>query len=153
MIAYNNLAYISPHGAIDRGVMSQMRNTFSTRFGPSPFAEMIAELQRQHHAELELMYLDAARHYGLYGSEQISQFSPFHDRKHYVGAPPSVQYLKAMFVDYITAHRVVMKVDHTFDVNWFYSLLNLSLLLNFSSILNTWEASMASVFMKHRIQM
>jgi hypothetical protein len=144
--------------------MSQMRNMFSTRFGPSPFAEMIAELQRQHHAELELMYLDAARHYGLYGSEQISQFSPFHDRKHYAGAPPSVQYLKAMFVDYITAHQVfidcaqaclpadVMKVDHTFDVNWFYSLLNCSLLLNFSSILNTWEASMASVFMKHHIQ-
>jgi len=56
-----------------------MRNTFATRFGPSPFAEMMAELQRQHHAELELMYLDAARHYGLYGSEQVSQFSPFHD--------------------------------------------------------------------------
>ena len=46
-----------------------------------------------------------------------------------MGAPPSVQYLKAMFVDYISAHRVfidraqaclpadVMKVDHTFDVN------------------------------------
>ena len=109
--------------------MSQMRNTFATRFGPSPFAEMVAELQRQHHAELELMYLDAARHYGLYGSEQVSQFSPFHDQKHYAGAPPSVQYLKAMFVDYISAHRVfidraqaclpadVMKVDHTFDVN------------------------------------
>jgi hypothetical protein len=98
------------------------------------------ELQRQHHAELELMYLDAARHYGLYGSEQISQFSPFHDRKHYAGAPPSVQYLKAMFVDYITAHRVfidraqaclpadVMKVDHTFDVNWSYPRLNCCLI-------------------------
>jgi hypothetical protein len=92
---------------------------------------MMAELQRQHHAELELMYLDAACHYGLYGSEQVSQFSPFHDQKHYAGAPPSVQYLKAMFVDYISAHRVfidcaqaclpadVMKVDHTFDVNLF----------------------------------
>ena len=59
--------------------MSQMQNTFTTRFGPSPFAEMMAELQCQHHAELKLMYLDAASHYGLYGLEQVSQFSPFHD--------------------------------------------------------------------------
>jgi len=45
-----------------------MQNTFATHFGPSPFAEMMAELQQQHHAELELMYLDAARHYGLYSA-------------------------------------------------------------------------------------
>jgi len=47
----------------------------------------------------------------------------------YAGAPPSVRYLKAMFVDWLTAHRPfieraqaclpvdVMKVDHTFDVS------------------------------------
>ena len=49
-----------------------MQNTFATRFGPSLFAEMMAELQRQHHTELELMYLDAACHYGLYGSKCVS---------------------------------------------------------------------------------
>ena len=80
-----------------------MQNTFATCFGLSPFAEMMAELQRQHHAELELMYLDAACHYG-YTAPNVFLNSPFHDRKHYAGTPPSVQYLKAMFVDYVSAH-------------------------------------------------
>jgi hypothetical protein len=92
---------------------------------------MMAELQRKHHAGLELMYLDAARHYHLYGPGQIPEFSSFHDPLRYAGSPPSVQYLKAMFVDWLTAHRIfieraqaslpadVMKVDHTFDVRFF----------------------------------
>jgi hypothetical protein len=121
-------AYITACGAIDKGIMSQMCNTFATRFGPSPFAEMVAELQRKHHAELELMYLDAARHYNLHGVAQVPPFSAFNDKLRYAGVPPSVQYLKAMFTDWVTAHRVfmervqgslpanVMKVDHTFDV-------------------------------------
>jgi hypothetical protein len=121
-------AYITARGAIDKGIMSQMCNTFATRFGPSPFAEMVAELQRKHHAELELMYLDAARHYNLHGIARVPPFSAFNDKLRYAGVPPSVQYLKAMFTDWVTAHRVfmervqgslpanVMKVDHTFDV-------------------------------------
>ncbi|KAJ3710654.1 hypothetical protein C8R42DRAFT_729099 [Lentinula raphanica] len=120
-------AYISASGAIDRRIMSLMCNTFATRFGPSPFAEMMSELQHKHHAELELMYLDAARSYGYHGPAQVPEFSPFTDPLRYAGAPPSVQYLKAMFVDWVTAHRTfleraqaclpadVMKVDHTFD--------------------------------------
>lgn len=108
--------------------MAQMCNTFATRFGPSPFAEMISELQRKHHALLELMYMDAALHDGRYGPQEIPKFSSFDDPMGYAGAPPSVHYLKAMFVDWVTAHRVfieraqaclpadVMKVDHTFDV-------------------------------------
>ncbi|KAJ3818006.1 hypothetical protein F5880DRAFT_1687260 [Lentinula raphanica] len=107
--------------------MSLMCNTFATRFGPSPFAELMSELQYKHHAELELMYLDAARSYGLYGPAQVPAFSSFADPLRYAGAPPSVHYLKAMFVDWVTAHRTfleraqaclpadVMKVDHTFD--------------------------------------
>src|SRR6267154_2230413 len=95
-------AYITACGAVDRGVMSQMHNTFVTQFRPSPFAEMVAELQRKHHAELELMYLDAAHHYNLYCAAQIPPFSPFNDRLRYAGAPPSVQYLKAMFTDWVS---------------------------------------------------
>ncbi|KAJ3836764.1 hypothetical protein F5878DRAFT_247355 [Lentinula raphanica] len=107
--------------------MSLMCNTFATRFGPSPFAELMSELQYKHHAELELMYLDAARSYSLYGPAQVPAFSSFADPLRYAGAPPSVHYLKAMFVDWVTAHRTfleraqaclpadVMKVDHTFD--------------------------------------
>jgi hypothetical protein len=60
--------------------MSQMCNTFATWFGPSPFSEMMAEMQRKHHAELELMYLDAACHYGLHGTLQIPSFSTFSDK-------------------------------------------------------------------------
>lgn len=108
--------------------MSQMCNTFATRFGPAPFAEMMSEIQQKHHGEVELMYLDAARSYNLYGSDQIPAFSSFRDPLRYAGSPPSVQYLKSMFVDWLTAHRIfieraqaclpadVMKVDHTFDV-------------------------------------
>lgn len=106
-----------------------MCNTFATRFGPSPFAEMVSELQRKHHAELELMYLDAARHYNHYGSDEIPSFSSFSDALRYAGSPPSVNYLKSMFVDWASAYRIfmeraqaclpanVMKVDHTFDVS------------------------------------
>jgi hypothetical protein len=121
-------AYISACGAIDKGVMSQMCNTFATWFRPSPFSEMMAELQCKHHAELELMYLDAAHHYGLHGALQVPSFSTFSDKLRYAASPPSVQYLKAMFTDWVSAHRVfiehaqaclpanIMKVDHTFDV-------------------------------------
>jgi hypothetical protein len=70
--------YITACGALDQGIMSQMRNTFTTRFGPSPFAEMMSELQYQHHAELELMYLEYARHHGLH-SKQVKEFSSFGD--------------------------------------------------------------------------
>jgi hypothetical protein len=105
-----------------------MCNTFATRFGPAPFSDMVSELQRKHHAELELMYLDACRSLGLYG-EQIPAFSSFDDSFGYAGSSPSIHYLKAMFVDWLLAHRVfiervqashaaeVLKVDHTFDVS------------------------------------
>jgi hypothetical protein len=108
-------------------MMSQMCNAFATRFGPAPFADMTSELQHHHHAELELMYYDAARSLGLHGS-LIPSFSSFGDPLRYAGSAPSVHYLKAMFVDWLIAHRIfieraqaslpanVMKVDHTFDV-------------------------------------
>jgi hypothetical protein len=128
LIILTKIAYLSACGAIDRGMMSQMCNTFATRFGPSPFSEMVSELQRKHHAELELMYLDAGRHYKLHGEAQVPPFPAFDDPLRYAGAPPSVQYLKGLFVDWLTAHRLfieraqaclsalVMKVDHTFHV-------------------------------------
>ena len=121
-------AYISTCGAIDKGVMSQMCNTFATQFGPSPFSEVMAELQCKHHVELELMYLNAACHYGLHGALQVPSFSMFSDKLRYTASPLSVQYLKAIFMDWVSAHQVfiecaqacllanVMKVDHTLDV-------------------------------------
>lgn len=79
------------------------------------------------------MYFNAARHFGLSGDAQIPLFSPFNDPMRYAGSPPSVNYLKAMFVDWMTAYRPfieriqaclpadVMKVDHTFHVCVFSS--------------------------------
>ena len=79
-------------------------------------------LQHQHHAELELMYLEYTCHHGLHG-KQVKEFSSFGDPLQYAGSPPSVQCLKAMFVDWVSAYRVfieraqaclpadVMKVD------------------------------------------
>jgi hypothetical protein len=85
-----------------------MCNAFATRFGPAPFAEMASELQHNHHAELELMYYDAARSLGLHGS-LIPSFSSFGDPLRYAGSSPSVHYLKAMFVDWLMAHRIFIE--------------------------------------------
>jgi hypothetical protein len=121
-------AYISANGAIDKRLMSLMCNTFATRFGPALFAEMMSEIQRKCHMELELMYYAAARSTALYGRVQIPAFSAFDDPMGYAGITTSVRYIKAMFVDWVSAHRTfieraqaclpadVMKVDHTFDV-------------------------------------
>jgi hypothetical protein len=106
---FSRTAYLSACGAIDKVMMSMMSNTFATRLGPSPFSELVSELQYKHHTLLELMYTHAARHYRLHGSAQIPPFSPFADSMRYAGRPPSVQYLKSMFVDWTTAYRPYME--------------------------------------------
>ncbi|KAJ7199194.1 hypothetical protein GGX14DRAFT_401499 [Mycena pura] len=117
-------AFLSTCGALDKLVISTMSCTFATRFGPAPCSELFTELQYKHHDQVELIYLDGARHY----QKNVAPFSAFADRLGWAGAPPSVQYLKAMFVDWASANRVywergiaslpgtVIKADHTFDV-------------------------------------
>ncbi|KAK7008393.1 hypothetical protein R3P38DRAFT_3590350 [Favolaschia claudopus] len=58
----------------------------------------------------------------------LQQFSSFDDPKGYAGSPPSAPYLKGLFTDVVSAHRVfierdtatkpltIAKADHTFDV-------------------------------------
>ncbi|KAF9052488.1 hypothetical protein BDZ89DRAFT_1032535 [Hymenopellis radicata] len=128
--------FISTRGAVDKSVMSQMNSLIVKRVGPSPFSEMISELQHRHHARIELMYYAAALHYGLHGTKRIPQFSAFNDRTGFAGCPPTSPYLKAMFIDYIGAHRIYMdraqatlpldiaKADHTFDVLKYMGGLN-----------------------------
>ncbi|KAJ6533866.1 hypothetical protein DFH09DRAFT_1325520 [Mycena vulgaris] len=101
-----------------------MSNTFATRFGPAPFSELVSEIQHRFHAEGELMYLAAADFYGRSG---VTPYSAFDNPNEYAGAPPSVQYTKALFTDNLTAHRIyierdiatlpltIAKADHTFD--------------------------------------
>ena len=110
--------------------MWQMSNTFATRFGAAPFAELYSEIQHKSHAEGELMYLGAANFYGQSG---IKQYSSFDDPGGCGGSLPSVSYLKALFTDYVAAHRIyierdiaslplgVAKADHTFDVSFLFS--------------------------------
>ena len=104
-----------------------MSNTFATRFGPAPFSELVSEIQHRFHADGELIYLAAA---DFYGQREVTPFSAFDDRNGYAGSPPSVKYLKAMFTDNLTAHRIflerdistlplgIAKADHTFDVSF-----------------------------------
>lgn len=112
-------------------MMWQMSNTFATRFGPAPFSELVAEMQYRHHADGELMYTSAAV---FYGQTQAKQFSTFDDRDGYAGLPPSVPYMKGIFTNYTTAHRIYAERDmgsksmtigcgdHTFGVSFFYRL-------------------------------
>ncbi|KAK7019948.1 hypothetical protein R3P38DRAFT_2536008 [Favolaschia claudopus] len=118
-------AYISPRGAISKLMVRLMRNSFSHRLGAAPFAEMVAEVQYLSHADSELMYTAAANSYGQTG---LTRFSAFDDPKGYAGSPPSAPYLKGLFTDVISAHRIyierdtatkpltIAKADHTFDV-------------------------------------
>ncbi|KAJ7914555.1 hypothetical protein B0H13DRAFT_2270697 [Mycena leptocephala] len=118
-------AYISARGAISTLMMRQMSNTFSSRFGPAPFSELVSEIQHREHADRELMYLAAAN---FYGQPVTTPFSAFDDPNGYAGSVPSVKYLKAMFTDFISAVRIFIerdiatlpldaaKADHTFDV-------------------------------------
>ncbi|KAF9036007.1 hypothetical protein BDZ89DRAFT_1223268 [Hymenopellis radicata] len=120
-------AYISMRGAIDKRMMWWLSLSIVKRMGPSPFSELVSETQYRHHASLEVMYYAAAANFGLYGPDQITQFSAFDDATAYAGCPPSTSYLKSLYTDYIEAHRVYMdhaqaalpldiaKADHTFD--------------------------------------
>ncbi|KAJ7797071.1 hypothetical protein B0H14DRAFT_2912887 [Mycena olivaceomarginata] len=72
------------------------------------------------------MYTAAANFYGQVG---LKQYSAFDDPNAYAGSPPSIPYLKGLFTDVISAHRIfierdiatkpltVAKADHTFDVS------------------------------------
>jgi len=109
-------------------MVAEMANTYATRLGPAPYSQLVSELQHCHHAELELMYLAAAEHFGLEGL-QVPPFSAFNDPLLYAGAPPSVQYCKSMFTDWFASVRIYLERtiaalpatrlagDHTFNVS------------------------------------
>ncbi|KAJ7159340.1 hypothetical protein C8R43DRAFT_948269 [Mycena crocata] len=118
-------ACISARGAVSKLMMWQMSNTFSARLVPSPFAELVSEIQHRSHAENELAYVAVANFYRQQG---VKQYSAFDDPQGYAVSPPSVPYLKALFTDYTTAQHIyiehdiasllatVLKGNHTFDV-------------------------------------
>ncbi|KAJ7813617.1 hypothetical protein B0H14DRAFT_3149769 [Mycena olivaceomarginata] len=83
-------AYISARGAISKLMMWQMSNTFATRFGPAPFSELVSEISTD---------------------SMLTENSSFDDPNGYAGSPPSVQYIKALFTDDLTAHRIYIEQD------------------------------------------
>ncbi|KAF9020333.1 hypothetical protein BDZ89DRAFT_1116416 [Hymenopellis radicata] len=114
------------------------------RLGPSPFSEMVSELQYRDHASRELIYYSAAF--------SSPQFSSFTDANGFAGCPPSTGYLKAMYTDYIGAHRIFMdraqaalpldiaKADHTFDFLKYMGGLNGEKIWKAAfNVVNQWE--------------
>ncbi|KAK1232444.1 hypothetical protein PQX77_004420 [Marasmius sp. AFHP31] len=144
-------AYLSTRGALDRSVMDQMKACFATRFGPEPFSKLLLELQMLEHSRRELMYLAAARFYGLSGS-LVPPFPSFKDPATYAGAVTSTQYLKCLWTDYqssikIYADRIQASLtgfklsgDHTFKVTKSMARLNSEPVFGaLFSLVNEWE--------------
>ncbi|KAJ7511032.1 hypothetical protein B0H11DRAFT_2402639 [Mycena galericulata] len=117
---------ISHRSALDISQMDTMKITFAGRFGADPFSKMVRELKYLRHSRLEAMYLHAALHYGLRGTERIPAFSAFKNPVGFAGYAPSTKYLKSMFTSWFASHRLyidrimsslsgrVIKADHTF---------------------------------------
>ena len=122
-------ALLTARAALDRNLMSVMRTCFATRFGPEPFAALLAEMRYLDHAHRELLYLAAL----VTSPEsaypvQHQQFSAFDDKERFAGTVPSKNYCKAVFAEWMRIHRPyfdrvmasqpgsVLKADHTFWV-------------------------------------
>ena len=122
-------ALLTARAALDKSLMSVMQTCFATRFGPEPFAALLAEMRYLDHAHRELLYLSAlsASAESAYPVDH-QPFSAFGDKERYGGTVPSKNYCKAVFVDWMRAHRpffdrvmaslpgTVLKGDHTFWV-------------------------------------
>jgi hypothetical protein len=106
-----------------------MRSCFATRFGPEPFAAMLAELHYLDHAHRELLYLSALISSPTpHPSSSPESFSTFSDSQRYAGAIPSTQFCKGIFVDWMRAYRPffdrvmsslpgkVLRGDHSFPL-------------------------------------
>ncbi|KAJ3821689.1 hypothetical protein F5880DRAFT_1485618, partial [Lentinula raphanica] len=103
-------AFLSSRGGIDKSLMAELRSTSANRFGATPYAELVSELQRRYHSTLELSYLACAQSHG-FQKDQVPPFSPFEDPLQFAGAAPSPQYMKAMFTDWFAAYRIYMERD------------------------------------------
>jgi hypothetical protein len=119
-------AILTIRAAVDKQLVSLMRTCFATRFGPEPFAALMREMRHLDHAHRELLYLATATSSDKFHHPR--PFSKFGDKNRYAGTSPSKQYCKAVFVDWMRAHRpyfdrviaalpaTVVKGDHTFGV-------------------------------------
>ncbi|KAF7371680.1 hypothetical protein MVEN_00024200 [Mycena venus] len=97
-------AYLTTRSAVDKQTMVEVVSLFTSRVGPGPYAELFSETQYHVHAERELMWLAAAEHNGFNNVD----FSSFDDPLKYGGVGLSVKYIRAIFVDWFSAHRISM---------------------------------------------
>ncbi|KAF7363971.1 hypothetical protein MSAN_01055600 [Mycena sanguinolenta] len=95
--------YLSARSAIDKQMMVEVVNLFTSRVGPGPYSELFAESQYREHADRELIWLAAADYHGFTG---VKPFSSFNDPFQYGGFSLSVNYIRAMFVDWFAAHHI-----------------------------------------------
>jgi hypothetical protein len=126
LISYS--AYVTARSAMDKNLMAVMRTLYSGRFGPEPFAKLLGEMRHLRHSRMELIYLAECLSRPLPAGSSRAPFSAFDDSDRYAGTHPSTQYCKAVFVDWMRAHRVyfdrvmaslpggILKGDHTFKV-------------------------------------
>jgi hypothetical protein len=139
ILSNSTLAYLTNRSAVDKLMVAEMANTFASRFGPAPFTKLVSELQRRHHAELELQYLAAAEHFGFHGPSQIPQFSPFDSTQGFAGCNLSVKYTKNVFIEWFNSVRIYFERvmasqggirlagDHTFSVSVYCLFMRLIL--------------------------
>ena len=90
--------------------MAELHCTSATWFGAGPYSVLVDEMQHRHHAELELMYLTCAQSHRFSGP-QIPLFSAFNDASLFAGAPPSTQYMRAMFTNWFAAFQIYLECD------------------------------------------
>ena len=133
-------AFLTTRAAVDKNLVSVMRSCFATRFGPEPFAAMLAEMRYLDHAHRELLYTSALQcsptaHPSVSGPEP---FSDIKDKQRYAEVISTTNYFKGVFVDWMRAYRPffdrivssltgkILRGDHTFNVNNYFNT-NISL--------------------------
>ncbi|KAK7005521.1 Werner syndrome ATP-dependent helicase [Favolaschia claudopus] len=119
-------AFITARAAIDKNLLSLMRGVFNSRCGPKPFSDVLSEMHHLDHAQRELIYVAALRSSPTPIPASPEQFSTYDDKLRFCGSTPSANYCKAVFVDWMQAHRQyhdrvtaslpgkILRGDHTF---------------------------------------
>ncbi|KAK6993005.1 hypothetical protein R3P38DRAFT_3372035 [Favolaschia claudopus] len=120
-------AFITARAAIDKNLLSLMRGVFNSRCGPKPFADVLSEMHHLDHGQRELIYLAALRSSPTAVPTSPEQFSAYNDKLRFCGSTPSPNYCKAVFVDWLQAHRPYYdRIVKSF----IYALIKLLALLN-----------------------
>ncbi len=98
------LEFIFARGVLNKEIIWELSSRIVRQLEPSLFVEIILQLQSKYHAWCKLAYYTAAAHYERHSKEQILVFSVFNNPTGFVGSPPFIGYLTAMYTDYVNMH-------------------------------------------------